>query len=170
MSKAYLGIDIGLSGGLCIIDKFNTPHLFEMPVTKKAKGQTIDIRGLGVLLEHFQREYGEICGAVEKQSSAAFAFKGGGKVGTKVIASLFYQQGVIEGALSVFNIPFIMVRPQDWKKEILEGTKKDKFAAIQYCVNRYPTVSFKRTARCSKIHDGFADATCIALFAKERFK
>ena len=165
-----MGIDIGLNGGIAIIDKHGVLHLECMPTKKATKGKQLDVTTLSVLFEHFKREYGELCCAVEKQSSAAFAFNGGGRVGTKVIASLFYQVGVVHGLLDNFQIPYIDVRPQDWKKEILEGTKKDKFAAIQYCMKRFPKVSFKRTARCTKAHDGFADATCMALFCKEKFK
>lgn len=69
--------------------------------------------------------------------------------------------GRIKGILEGLGIPYQLVTPQAWKKEVLKGTKKDKDAAIQHVRRKYPTINLtpkpKRTPQ-----DGIADAVCIA--------
>ena len=60
------------------------------------------------------------------------------------------------------HVPMILVTPQRWKKIVLEGTAKDKDAAINHVMNKYPNTSLLPTSRSRKPHDGMADAICIA--------
>lgn len=61
-----------------------------------------------------------------------------------------------------------LATPQSWKGKILVGTAKDKAAAIQHCVNRYPHLLPTLNVGKKKViyHDGMADALCIAEFGR----
>ncbi len=73
--------------------------------------------------------------------------------------------GKVKGVLETLAIPYQLVTPQAWKKVVLSGTAKDKDAAIQYVANRYPDLELI-PPRCRKPHDGIADATCLAEYAR----
>lgn len=88
---------------------------------------------------------------------------------SKVSAMTFGRAvGRLEGILAGLLIPYQMVRPQTWKADVLKGTAKDKEAAIQYCLRRWPNVPLMRGARVRKAHDGIADALCLLAFGMGR--
>lgn len=68
--------------------------------------------------------------------------------------------GQLIGICEALFLPYILVTPQAWKKKVLAGTSKDKHAAIQYCQQRYPSVSLI-PPRGRVPHDGMADAVCL---------
>jgi hypothetical protein len=73
--------------------------------------------------------------------------------------------GAIEGVLAAMSIPVERPTPQRWKKAILDGTKKDKTAAIAYVRRRFPGAELvpkgKRTP-----HDGMAESLCLAEYGR----
>lgn len=75
--------------------------------------------------------------------------------------------GRLEGILAGLGIPYQTVRPQSWKRVVLEGTAKDKEAAILYVMRRFPDVPLVRGNR-RKAHDGIADSLCMLVFAMGR--
>lgn len=82
--------------------------------------------------------------------SSMFAFgKGAGAV-----------EGVIAMGSQQWMWGFDEVTPQRWKKEVLEGTTKDKLASINYCRRRFPQVNLIPSG-CKVPQDGLADALCM---------
>ena len=74
--------------------------------------------------------------------------------------------GMMMGALLAHGYgPILEVIPQTWKKVILEGTEKDKDAAIAYVENHHPDIDLI-PRRCKKPHDGIADAVCLAAWGR----
>jgi len=73
--------------------------------------------------------------------------------------------GTLIGIIGTMGIPLHLVTPQAWKKNILAGTTKDKAAAKDFCRRVYPNVSLLATKRSRVVHDGMADALCIARYA-----
>ena len=73
--------------------------------------------------------------------------------------------GKILGVLEALKVPHVIVRPQQWKKVVLEGTQKDKDAAISFVKKAYPMVDLTPGAK-RKPHDGIADAVCLAEYAR----
>ena len=71
------------------------------------------------------------------------------------------------GAVQAVGWAYELVRPQDWKKVVLAGTARDKEAAIQRVMGRYPHVNLT-PGRMRKPHDGIAEAVCIAEFGMLR--
>ena len=87
---------------------------------------------------------------------------------SKLAAMTFGRHvGRLEGLLLGLQIPFQTVRPQSWKKVVLEGTAKDKDAAILYAMRRFPEVPLVRGNK-RKAHDGIADALCLLAWGMGR--
>lgn len=84
------------------------------------------------------------------------------KQGVNSMFHLGETYGMIEAILILSGLPFIRINPKTWKKEILAGTNKDKFAAINYVRCRYPDLDLNVGIRKIIYHDGMADAVCIA--------
>lgn len=72
--------------------------------------------------------------------------------------------GFIQGLLSAFEIPYELVRPQTWKKAF--GITKDKNTSVQVCKRLFPAVNLYRTERCTKPHDGIAEAVLMCEYAR----
>lgn len=75
--------------------------------------------------------------------------------------------GYIKGVLEAFRIPYQEIPPQRWKKEF--GLNTDKQKSIEVCKRLFPSVSLKRTERCTTEHDGMAEALLLALYGKRKF-
>ncbi|WP_239651517.1 Holliday junction endonuclease [Neosynechococcus sphagnicola] len=73
--------------------------------------------------------------------------------------------GSILGILVVLGIRTELVPPQTWKRVVLQGTTKDKDAAISYCRRAFPNVALV-LPRCRKPHDGIADALCLLEYGR----
>ena len=82
--------------------------------------------------------------------------------------------GKILMALKCFDISFAAVKPSKWKAELGCNIGKSatlvqkKAKDIEVCKRLYPNTSLKRTERCKKDDDGFADALLLATYAKRR--
>lgn len=74
--------------------------------------------------------------------------------------------GFILGLLTAFRIPYELVRPAKWKKEF--SCTSDKNTSIEVAKRLFPGVSLKRTERCTKDHDGLAEALLLAEFCRRR--
>ena len=72
--------------------------------------------------------------------------------------------GFILGLLRAFVIPFELVRPQKWKKEF--SCTSDKNTSIEVAQRLFPDVDLRRTPKCSKPHDGIAEALLMAEYAR----
>ena len=146
MADVYMGIDPGKTGGVAFISGGEL-HTFPMPIL----AGEVDAGRLASLIH----EYRPTRAAVEKAQAMP-------KQGVTGVFSYGTGYGMIRGVLGALQVPYVLVGPRTWKAKVLYGTKKDKDAAIQYVSCRYPATSLLRTERCSKPHDGMADAACIA--------
>ena len=102
-------------------------------------------------------ESGKIVIALEIQHPMA-------KQGVTSMFHLGESYGMLEALPQIMGWSLIQVQPQRWKKEILAGTTKDKTAAIQWCLARYPALDLNVGIRKVIHHDGMADAACIAQY------
>jgi hypothetical protein len=68
--------------------------------------------------------------------------------------------------LTAFGIPFELVRPQKWKREF--SCTSDKNKSIEVAQRMFPDVSLMRTERCTKPHDGIAEALLMAEYGRRR--
>ena len=155
---AILGIDPGLDGAVASIRRGEasaspTPTIAPGPGGKRR----FDIAGMIALLEAGPVELAviEAVGPMPRQGVAStFRFGEG--------------YGLWLGMLAALRIPHEAVAPQAWKKVVLSGTARDKAAAVEFAMRRFPGVSLLATPRSRVPHDGLADALALAEYGRRR--
>ena len=162
-NPVVLGIDPGLDGGLAWI----LPDRVEARVTPTLAGgkgggkRAFDVSAMLAMLELHRPELV----VLEAVSAAPVA----GRVqGTKSMFGFGRGFGIWEGIIAALRLPHLLVAPQSWKKVVLEGTAKDKLAAITFAQRRFPGVSLLATPRSRVPHDGMADALCLADYGRRQ--
>jgi len=153
--SAVIGIDPGLSGGIAIMRSTQLVDVIPIPTTERDVDAAKLIKW--IRLHTFADPY--IGGlSVIAYIENVHSMPGQG------VASVFkfgFVTGKLEGIIETLEIPLKKVTPQAWKKELLEGTPKDKQATIDYCLRVFPGVNLiAQGART--YHSGMADALCIA--------
>lgn len=146
------GIDPGLNGAVVIIGK--EIRLFKTPLVKLGKRPTYDLPRMRELLTS-----GIDFVVIEDVHAHP-------KQGTVSMFNFGVGYGLWKGLLSGLQIPYQVVAPQEWQREVLRGTARDKQAAIEFCHRRFPRVSLLATERSRVPDDGLADALCIAEYGR----
>ena len=160
----YIGIDPGIDGAIAASSKYGQ-RVTVMPIIVGTTGgtkSTLDINAIvrwlkTALQDVLPNANEEVLVGLEKVSAMP-------KQGITSAFNFGQTYGMLKGIVVTLGYPLELVRPQAWKKIILEGTLKDKSAAIQYVKQRYPNLNLKATERCRVDHDGIADAVCIAAY------
>ena len=158
----YVGIDPGLDGAITFIDDRNhTVASVVVPTIKMEKGSAkriYDSSAMVDLLVQYVDNISMVC--VEKGRAAP----GQG------VTSMFrfgYGCGLWEGILAALRVPYMVVHPRTWQKVVCTGMTGDaKSRAMQAAKSMFPTLDLKASSRSTKPHQGKADATCIAFYAK----
>ena len=146
----FIGIDVGKTGAICIIDQDeHTVEVFKMPETPADL-----VARLMPVIANAGR--GNIRCAVEKQQAGGF---GGMKVGVTSMFNFGLGYGVIQGVLAGLSQPFVLVPPKTWQKSLGALPKdkpKRKTEILMRMQSMFPQV---------KIHKYAADAVAIAEYA-----
>ena len=158
--RVFCGIDPGKDGCLAILGYRDTPILVPFSETEYAN-QLRRLDPLGSRLGMFG-------GEVDVRPSSVFcvvehvnAMPGQGVTSCFSFGKNF---GFILGLLTACQIPYQLVRPQVWKKEF--GCTSDKNTSIEVAQRLYPNANLYRTERCTKPHDGRAEALLMAEYAR----
>lgn len=159
MKELFIGIDVGLDGGLamqfpngrCAVAR--TPTLERVVSGKKRR--TYDIVSLIGGLKEPVRQYGtaQTIAVLEQVHSHP-----GQSVTSQF--SLGYGRGVYEALLTALEIPFELVSPNLWKKEMV-GVGQDKGASILKAQQLFPGVAIGRS-------HGMAEALLLAEWIRRR--
>lgn len=168
--KAYVGIDLGLNGGIAVVDERQEillcipMHVNDILVNKKIK-QQYDIKQIIKTLDYLESKYSiaKVCferlrGMPAQSSQTGF--------------SLGYAVGLFRGLLTKMGLVYEEVEPRTWQKIMFEGInygKEDTKIASAMVANRlYPNWNFKKSSRAKKDHDGMTDAILIAVFISKK--
>lgn len=150
---SIMGIDPGLEGAIAIlcIDESPVIHLLKQIHYDFFQNITSTYRPNHIYIEKAQ--------AMPKQGVSAMFNYGMGF-------------GRLLGWIEARSIPYTMVPPQTWTKEIHRGcTGKDSKAKSLQAVQRlFPTAELKPTERCRKPHMGLVDALLIAEYGRRIFR
>lgn len=141
----YIGIDPGKSGAMAIIrSDMDKP----------------------VIIGFDEEAYAGALLLVNNKYAKACVEHVGAMPGQGVTSMFNFGQnfGYIKGLLEAFKIPYELVRPQKWKKEF--GITGDKNSSIEVCKRLFPEVSLRRTERCRKDDDNFAESLLLAEYAR----
>jgi hypothetical protein len=157
---SVLGIDIGVSGALALLDQFGElQDVWAMPCLRDGpkNRQTINAPLLAELVyrSHARRAFVERVGPRPMEGAVgAFAFGN--------------CAGVIRGCLAAASIPAVYIQPAQWKRVVGIPPGKDgaKDAARALALSRWPHMAahFKH-----KNDDGKAEAALIAVAGMLRF-
>lgn len=144
MNLSFIGIDPGKSGGIAIVTSGKPAWACPMPETHKDIHDT-----LNALRCWSGRE--SIC-ALEQ----VHAMPGQG------VTSMFtfgMGYGALQMALTALAIPFQLVTPQRWQKELQCLTKGDKLVSLRKAQQLFPDANWGKT---KKHNLAIADALLIA--------
>lgn len=159
-----IGIDPGKYGGIVFMDMGKNCKTFPLPLT----GNRIDVGSLQELIYetglHDVSFWDRAAGGNVEWAIAYVEIQQvrHGNMGNLLIGENY---GRILAVLELMDITIRLVRSQDWKKAMFPGQKTagNKDISIQYCLDagyELPTLRPKG----KKLHDGIADAVCIALY------
>jgi len=158
------GIDPGKTGGIALIEKSfdgskRIAGSWVTPVIVGKKKATYDTASMLSILKTMPED--TIC-CIE----LAQAMRKGGQVqGVSSTFSTGYGYGLWIMALTAAEIPYAVVRPQEWMKVVHEGMPKSekKQNSILMVERTFPRFSLVQP-RCRTPHTGIADAINIALY------
>jgi crossover junction endodeoxyribonuclease RuvC len=151
------GIDVGLDGAL-VINSGAGLTARATPTLGSGK-RSYDLQSMRALLSE--------SGAEQVFIERAQAMPGQG------VTSMFstgFGYGIWQGLLAGLGIPFEVVSPQRWQKEMFVGvTAGDTKAASALVAQRLrPDIDWRRTPRCKGPHDGMTDAFCISEYGRRQ--
>lgn len=182
--KYYIGCDLGLRGGIVVLDesaKICYKKAMDDGLIKA--DSTPDVKKIYSIIKHF-KELGDVHFILERFAG----FHGQSK---KSVASLERQGGKIYGMIELMDIPYTASLPKSWQKTICGDTKQyDKVTYVKtdrldddgkpikkkvikkdtkrialVTVNRlYPSEKWLKNERCTVSHDGLIDSCLLALY------
>lgn len=157
-----VGIDVGIGGGLAVLsDRLKAAT--EMPIFKGVESASkIDAVGVRKWIEDNYRAYVAAGGPPCIPTVVIEIQRAMPKQGVTSMFHLGESFGLLQGVPLMMNWTTRLVQPKSWKNVVLEGTAKDKTAAIEYVRAKYPDLNLNVGVRKIIYHDGMADAVCIA--------
>lgn len=153
----YIGIDTGLSGAVAIIYG-DSIQIFDAPTTtiksgKKNKRKYIESVMVDIL-EPFKEDSHVCIEAVHSMPGQ----------GVAAMFSMGEGYGLWRGIVATLRIPYTLVTPQAWKKEMMAGMGKEKAASCLRAQQLYPDAELF-TPR-GRALDGRGDALLIATYLR----
>lgn len=140
----YIGIDPGKNGGIGVL----TPEIGGLiPEAYKYTPEQL----IAVIREH----EGQAKACVERAGARPHQ-------GVVSMFSFGTTYGEILGILKALGVPTATVTPQQWKKAM--SVTKDKQSSIDKAKELFPGINLYANSRCTKEHDGMAEALLIALY------
>lgn len=157
----YAGVDPGKWGAIAVLDgEGRAERVVPMPLVMGAGRDYYDLAAIrDLMLELRERR---VFVTVEKQQPLPAA-KGG------LLAN--YGRGEAQGwnwLLEALAIPYHLVAPVSWQRAMHAGTPGDdtKQRSILAAQRLFPGVSLRRSPRCQKPSDGFAESLLIAAYGR----
>lgn len=154
----FIGIDPGLTGAMGVLDESGAfVGVYDMPIEARGNGRVkhqVSGRGLADIVQAL-RARGEGLRALVEQVSAMPG------QGVASVFSLGHSLGVICGVLEAQLVPYELVTPASWKKQMAVTANKD--LALATARRLWPAAPLNL-----KKHDGRAEALLMAEFARKR--
>lgn len=154
---SILGIDPGLTGGIILIDSNGT---MQCQHVMPSVSNLLDTAALSLIFANLKPVTNHCF------IEAVNAFPGQG-----VSSSLKFGRvyGIAEGIIAALKIPYTLVSPIAWQKEIHAGVERklDPKERSRIATSRlFPGLDLRATEHCRKPHDGLVDALLIAEFGR----
>lgn len=158
--SVFVGIDNGVSGAVAWLWPGGKVRVLGTPVRKAGADIRIDA---AVLTRYFSPDTACFHVVYEQgQKQPKFGVKGNFANGR--------SDGVLETVLELLRVPYRPVNPKDWQRDVFQGIRgaadNTKTAALEFCRRTFPEVDLRRTPRCAGPDHNFADALCMAWWAR----
>lgn len=179
MEKTYIGIDPGSIGFITVLFPNGDKEFYSI--------EENDDLSLGRIIKDIKKRSWEVVACME-QVHAIFGSSAGS---TFSFGEIF---GTLKGLLVANEIPYILVPPKDWQKEIWihqdeiyvtkNRTMTDKDTGVKYqksykavdpkptsfnAARRiFPSVDLRKNERCRKLDDNKCDSLLIAEYARRK--
>lgn len=159
MNDVYLGIDPGFSGAIAALYEDHVDVLC-MPLMPALSGKGKNEIDVVAIKEWIQKQGFIKLATIELVHSMP-------RQGTTSSFHFGQTFGTLIGIIRTLGIPLAGVSPQKWKKTLFGKSTSDKQVSIDYIRKNYPDVNLLRTPKCTKPHDGIAEAICLAEYGKK---
>jgi adenylate cyclase class IV len=170
--KVYMGIDPG-SKGFISIQKYGEFSFYSI--------EDNDLYQLSKIMADLRSNNANIACAIE-DVHAVF----GSAAGTTF--TFGFNKGYLIGLLAANNIPYVLVQPKIWQKEMwgnsdivpkykevtVKGKKvirkevNTKATSINAAKRLFPQIDFRKTIRCKNLDDNKVDATLMSEYARRK--
>jgi len=157
--KLFLGIDPGQTGGCALMDR-NRKVVMASLWDESLLAQIAAIHSDGITIDGIV--YGSITYCVLEQ---VHAMPGNG------VSSMFKfgtNYGMWQGMLRSNGIPFSLITPQRWMKEILDSGSREPDHRFDYALRHWPTAPLFGPKGGKR--KGVADGCIIADYARRTFE
>jgi len=136
-----------------------------MPVTKVGTKNKLDAQAVAQWIKSCATEEELRMVAIEEQRPMH-------KQGVTSTFSTGRGYGILEGIVAALELPYELIRSVDWQKEMFKGLPKGdtKEHSARIAKQLFPKEDFKKSDRCTNIHDGLTDATLIAEYIRRKIK
>ena len=165
-NKYYIGIDPGINGGLtCMNDNGVIKEKIIMPTTKVGTKNRLDSKAITKWFRSISTE-GEVrMVGLEEQRPMH-------KQGVTSTFTTGRGYGILEGIVTALDLPYEIIRPVDWQREMFKGKPKGntKMYSKEIAQQLFPGEEFKKSDRCTNLHDGLTDSTLIAEYIRRKIK
>jgi crossover junction endodeoxyribonuclease RuvC len=150
-----IGIDPGFKGGISVFENDKLKEVIVMPIKEENDKRKIDATKIS---EFFLKHRPEK--AIIEQ---VHAMPGQGVVS---MFSFGENYGKVLGVLEALFIPYEIVSPMKWKKQVLgeNYSHSEKHGAYDFCHDNFPDINFYATKRSKVPHDGMTDSVCIGYY------
>lgn len=184
MSKIFVGIDIGVNGGIAIIENGKLTFTSTIPKIKNR----VDVLHLSRLIKSFrlrigiQKDLKDIYVVIEDLHSIF-------GTGAKSNFQFGWINGIIEAILVSNEYTFEKVMPRKWQEVCWQGIrpilintgKKKKNGEVKYkvdtkgtsllaCQRLFPNADLTISDRSKKAHDGIVDSILLSYYGYLKFK
>jgi len=168
MSREFnIGIDLGLRGAISVLaDEPYTKAIAPLPMPMI--GDALDYHSLYKILKNYE---GTNCHVVFEKLGVIFGT-------SKATAfSMGYQAGAVEMACIALKLPYTLIPPKQWQKEMFQGipeitkpgkSSRDTKAMALVAVNRLFPDHHLSFGKASKPHDGLVDSILLAEYCKRK--
>lgn len=167
----YIGIDPGSKGFLTVMNDCGVYAHHSI-----ASGDMLDVMNF---IQKIKEESKEPVKAIMEETHAIF--------GSSAKATFAFGEinGYLKGALTALHIPYTLIQPKLWQKEIWQNqdmehvTKTDKNGKTKKMVNTkqtsynacrrlFPDIDVRKTEKCKNFDDNKVDSILIAEYARRK--
>ena len=162
----YVGIDNGLTGGICILDGSKL-SLHVMPVLSDGKKKRVDVLAFDRILQSYLHNVSDHFIVYERPI---------GSQGVNPAVSMADSFARIESVMILRGYRREPVTPQRWQKmfwskpKMPTGVKfNTKVAALNKAKQLWPDQDWRKNNKCRIAHDGLVDSFLITEYARRTY-